>query len=78
MRSLKLMVYEHPSIAVGESKLFHRADDPGLPEELRACVSFPCIVTGDLDRFGETMTLLRVAELWGELPCHGRRKEKRG
>ena len=65
-RSLELKVYEHASVPDGESKLFHRADDPALPVALRGRVNFPCIVTGDLARLGETLTLLRIAELWGD------------
>lgn len=64
MRSLELKVYEDPSVPAGESKIFHRADDPSLPRGLRGRVGFPCIVTGDIARLGETLTLLRVAELW--------------
>ena len=74
MRSLELIVSEHPSVPPGESRLFHRADDPALPEGLRGRARFPCIVTGDLARLGETLTLLRVAELWGAAPY--RRGEK--
>jgi len=68
MRSLELVVYEHPSVPAGEYKLFHRADDPGLPAGLKGRARFPCIVTGDLARLGETLTLRRVAELWGAAP----------
>jgi hypothetical protein len=65
MRILELVVYEHPSVPAGESRLFHRTDDPALPEGLWGRARSPCLVTGDLSRLGETLTLLRLAELWG-------------
>ena len=77
MRTLELVVYEHPSVPPGESRLFHRADDPALPEGLRGRARFPCIVTGDLARLGETLTLLRVAELWSAASTGGRAKGAR-
>lgn len=78
MRFLELKVYEHTSIPVGESKIFHRADDPALPDALRGRVNFPCIVTGDLARLGETLTLLRVAELWGAAEPRRRGRKAEG
>jgi hypothetical protein len=51
-------------VVIGLTPLL-RQDDPALPEGLRGRAHFPCVVTNDLSRLGETLTLLRLAELWG-------------
>ena len=54
-----------------------REDDPRLTDELRAVLRFPCIVTDDLTQLKQTLTLLRIAELWEEAaPYHRRRRER--
>ena len=58
-------------VVIGLTPLL-RQDDPALPEGLRERVRFPCVVSNDLSRLGETLMLLRLAELWGaaSLSCH--------
>ena len=77
MRTLELVVYEHPSVPAGEARLFHRPDDPALPQGLRGRARVPCVVTGDISRLGETLTLLRLAELWGAASLNRRGKGAR-
>ena len=77
MDSLELKFYEHASVPAGAAWFICRGDDPRLTDELRAAVRFPCIVTGDLGLLKQTLTLLRVAELWEEAaPYHRRRGER--
>jgi len=77
MDSLELKFYEHASMPAGAAWFICREDDPRLTDELRAVVRFPCIVARDLTRLKQTLTLLRIAELWEEAaPYHRRRKER--
>ena len=77
MDSLELKFYEHASVPAGAAWLICRNDDPRLTDVLRAEVRFPCIVTGDLPLLKQTLTLLRIAELWEEAaPYHRRRRER--
>ena len=77
MESLELKFYEHASVPAGAAWLICREDDPRLTDELRAVLRFPCIVTDDLTLLRQTLTLLRIAELWEEAaPYHRRRRER--
>jgi hypothetical protein len=77
MDSLELKFYEHASLPAGAAWFICREDDPRLTEELRAAVRFPCIVARDLALLKQTLTLLRIAELWEEAaPYHRRRRER--
>ena len=77
MDSLELKFYEHASVPADAAWFICRDDDPRLTGELRAVVRFPCIVTGDLLLLKQTLTLLRIAELWEEAaPYHRRRRER--
>jgi hypothetical protein len=77
MESLELKFYEHASVPPGAAWFICREDDPRLTDELRAEVRFPCIVAGDLTVLRQTLTLLRIAELWEEAaPYHRRRRER--
>ncbi len=66
MESLELKVYESAAVPAGEAAFIFRADDPRLPAGLRDGVGVPCLVTGDFALFDGGLTLLRVAELWGD------------
>ena len=75
MDSLELKFYEHASVPAGAAWFICRDDDPRLTDGLRAVARFPCIVTGDLPLLKQTLTLLRIAELWEEAaPYHRRRR----
>ena len=77
MDSLELKFYEHASVPAGAAWFICRDDDPRLTDELRAVLRFPCIVTDDLTLLRQTLTLLRIAELWEEAaPYHRRRGER--
>lgn len=71
MESLKLKFYEQTSMAAEEAWFICREDDPRLTKELKRRIEVPCIVTGDLNLLKQTLTLLRLAELWEEAaPFH--------
>jgi hypothetical protein len=75
MDSLELKFYEHASVPAGAAWFICREDDPRLTDGLRAVVRFPCIVARDLTLLKQSLTLLRVAELWEEAaPYHRRRR----
>ena len=75
MDSLELKFYEHASMPAGAAWFICREDDPRLTDELRAVVRFPCIVARDLALLKQTLTLLRIAELWeAAAPYHRRRR----
>ena len=77
MDSLELKFYEHAPMPVGAAWFICREDDPRLTDELRAVLRFPCLVTDDLTLLRQTLTLLRIAELWEEAaPYHRRRRER--
>jgi hypothetical protein len=73
MDSLELKFYEHASVPAGAAWFICRDDDPRLTGELRAVAQFPCIVTDDLLLLKQTLTLLRIAELWEEAAPYHRR-----
>lgn len=78
MKSLKLKFYEHASMPVEEAWFICRIDDPRLTNEIRSIIQVPCIVTGDLNLLKQTLTFLRIAELWEEAaPFQRRRRESR-
>ena len=66
MGSLELKFYEHRSMPAEETWFICRKDDPRLTDEQREGIQVPCIVTGDLPSLKQTLTLLRIAELWDE------------
>ena len=73
MDSLELKFYAHASMPAGAAWFICREDDPRLTGELRAAVRFPCIVAADLALLKQTLTLMRIAELWEEAaPYHTR------
>jgi len=74
MNSLKLKFYEYAALQKGAALFICRADDPRLPQKLRDGVQFPCIITDDLARLMETLTLQRIAELWEEAAPFQRRQ----
>ncbi len=74
MKTLDLKFYEYAALEKDAALFICRTDDPRLPRQLRDTVRVPCIITGDLARFKETLTLLQIAELWEEAaPFHRRR-----
>ncbi len=66
MGSLELKFYEHSSMSAEETWFICRKDDPRLTGALRDKIHVPCIVTGDLPSLKQSLTLLRIAELWEE------------
>jgi hypothetical protein len=66
MESLELTFYKSAALAKGEALFVCHTDDPRLPADLRGGVRMPCVVAGDLTLLGETLTFLRIAELWDE------------
>ena len=75
MDSLELKFYEHSSVPDGAAWFLCRDDDPRLTDELRAVVRFPCIVARDMTLLKQSLTLLRITELWEEAaPYHRRRR----
>ena len=75
MESLELKFYEHASVPAGAAWFICREDDPRLTGELRAVLRYPCIVAGDMTQLKQTLTLLRIAEMWEEAaPYHRRRR----
>lgn len=77
MESLKLKFYEHASMPAGAAWFICREDDPRLTDELREKVRVPCIVAGDLTLLKQTLTLLRIAELWEEAAPYQKRRRER-
>jgi len=76
MESLKLKFYEHGSMPAEGAWFICRKDDPRLTQELKGSIEVPCIVTGDLTLLKQTLTLLRIAELWEEAaPFQRHRRE---
>ena len=67
MKTLDLKFYEYAALEKDAALLICRADDPRLPRQLRDTVRVPCIITGDLARLKEKLTLLHIAELWEEV-----------
>ncbi len=76
MNTLELRFYEHAAVRKGAPLFICRADDPRLSQELRGGVQFPCIITDDLARLMETLTLQRIAELWEEAAPFQRRQRE--
>ena len=66
MKSLALKFYQHASIPEGGAMYICRKDDPRISDALREAITVPCIVARDLARLQQTLTLLRIAELWEE------------
>jgi hypothetical protein len=66
MESLELTFYKSAALAKSEVLLISHTDDPRLPADLRGGVRMPCVVAGDLALLGETLTFLRLAEMWEE------------
>jgi hypothetical protein len=66
MGSLELNFYERLSMRAGEALFICRKDGPRLTDEQREGIQVPCIMSGDLPSLMETLTLLRIAELWEE------------
>lgn len=76
-QALELRFFISASMAKDAALFVCRADDPRLPAELRGRIEVPCIVAGDLGRLNETLTLLRIAELWEESAPYRRRGRTR-
>ena len=66
MDFIELRVYEHPAVPRYEAWLVRRADAAEVPPELRGCITVPCIIAGDAALLAEHLTLLQLAEAFGE------------
>ena len=66
MDFIELRVYEHPAVPRYEAWLVRRADAAEVPPGLRGRIIVPCVITGDAALLAEHLTLVRLAEAFGE------------
>ena len=66
MDFIELRVYEHPAVPRCEAWLIRRDDAAEVPPVLRGCITVPCIIAGDAALLAEHLTLLQLAEAFGE------------